>query len=39
VPSVLVTFGPAGEDMAALMPDALLDHYDDLGEVVRRLIG
>ena len=39
VPSVLVTFGPAGEDMAALAPSALLDHYRDLPRVVRTLIG
>ena len=39
VPSVLVTFGPAGEDMAALNPAALLDHYNDLPRVVRDLIG
>ncbi len=39
VPSVLVTFGPAGEDMAALKPAALLDHYGDLSRVVRDLIG
>ncbi|MDF1729440.1 MAG: HAD-IIIA family hydrolase [Sulfitobacter sp.] len=34
VPSVLVTFGPAGGDMAALEPEALLSHYDDLGGIV-----
>ena len=39
VPSVLVTFGPAGEDMAALAPAALLDDYRDLPRVVRALIG
>ena len=39
VPSVLVTFGPSGADMAALQPEALLDHFDDLGRVVRQLIG
>ena len=39
VPSILVTFGPAGEDMAALAPAALLDHYRDLPRVVRDLIG
>lgn len=36
VPSVLVTFGPAGGDMAALNPSALLHHYDDLFDVVER---
>ncbi|MCJ8332928.1 MAG: HAD-IA family hydrolase [Epibacterium sp.] len=39
VPSVLVTFGPSGEDMAALQPEALLDVYSDLPSVVERLIG
>jgi phosphoglycolate phosphatase len=38
VPSVLVTFGPSGADMAALEPDVLLHRYEDLPEVVRRLI-
>ncbi|MBI6630245.1 HAD-IA family hydrolase [Pontibaca salina] len=39
VPSVLVTFGPSGEDMAALEPDALLDRYEDLPGIVSDLIG
>ncbi|TNJ42703.1 HAD-IA family hydrolase [Phaeobacter sp. B1627] len=39
VPSVLVTFGPAGEDMAALKPEALLHDYADLPDVVAALIG
>jgi len=39
VPSVLVTFGPSGADMAALKPEALLDRFEDLPEVVARLIG
>lgn len=39
VPSVLVTFGPSGDDMAALNPEALLHTFDDLPDVVRRLIG
>ncbi len=39
VPSVLVTFGPSGADMAALEPEALLHHFDDLPEVVTSLIG
>lgn len=37
VPSLLVTFGPAGGDMAALDPEALIGHFDDLPEVVERL--
>ena len=39
VPCVLVTFGPSGEDMAALNPEALLDHFDDLPALVPQLIG
>lgn len=38
VPSVLVTFGPSGRDVEALKPEALLDHYDQLFEVVEGLI-
>ncbi|MFW8637184.1 HAD-IA family hydrolase [Cribrihabitans pelagius] len=38
VPSVLVTFGPSGEDMAALAPEALLHCFEDLPEVAARLI-
>lgn len=37
VASILVTFGPSGEDMAALEPEVLLDHFDDLPAVVDRL--
>ena len=39
VPSVLVTFGPSGADMAALAPEALLSDFADLPDVVARLIG
>ncbi|SFG50020.1 HAD-IIIA family hydrolase [Sulfitobacter dubius] len=39
VPCVLVTFGPSGEDMAALEPEALLNDFADLPEVIERLIG
>lgn len=39
VASVLVTFGPTGRDVEALQPEALLDHYDGLFEVVEGLIG
>ena len=39
VPSVLVTFGPNGEDVAALAPEATIDRYDELHGVVQRLIG
>ena len=38
VPSVLVTFGPEGRGIERLSPEALLDHYDDLPELVGRLI-
>jgi phosphoglycolate phosphatase len=39
VPCVLVTFGPAGGDMAALEPEALLQDYADLPGTVHSLIG
>lgn len=39
VPCVLVTFGPAGGDMAALQPEALLERYEDLPDIVSRLLG
>lgn len=39
VPSVLVTFGASGDDMAALEPEALLHRFDDLPGIVRQLIG
>ncbi len=39
VASVLVTFGPAGGDMAALKPQALLADYADLPATVKTLIG
>ncbi|WP_299874652.1 HAD-IA family hydrolase [uncultured Sulfitobacter sp.] len=39
VPCVLVTFGPAGGDMAALEPEALLQDYADLPGLVEDLIG
>ncbi|MCV2881377.1 HAD-IA family hydrolase [Actibacterium sp. XHP0104] len=38
VPCVLVTFGPEGRAVADLAPEALLDHYDDLGRVVGLLL-
>lgn len=38
VPSILVTFGPAGDDMAALAPEALLDQYADLPGIVDHLL-
>ena len=39
VPSVLVTFGPSGEDMAALEPEALLERFEDLPDLVETLYG
>ena len=39
VPSILVTFGPSGDDMAALAPEALLENYGDLPDLVERLLG
>ncbi len=38
VPSVLVTFGPSGDDMAALEPEALLHRFEDLPDIVDRLL-
>ena len=38
VPSILVTFGPSGEDMAALNPEALIDNFAELPAVVERLL-
>ncbi len=37
--SVLVTFGPEGRDVERLRPEALLHHFDDLPELVARLLG
>ncbi|MEM6385701.1 MAG: HAD-IA family hydrolase [Pseudomonadota bacterium] len=39
VPIVLVGFGPEGTGIARLVPDALLMGYDQLGKVVKTLIG
>ncbi len=39
VPVVLVSFGPEGEGISRLKPDAMLPHYADLGTVVEELIG
>ena len=39
VPSVLVTFGPGRDDVLALDPEATIDSYDQLDDVVARLIG
>jgi len=37
VTSVLVTFGPRARDVAALAPEALLGHFDDLPALLTRL--
>lgn len=39
VPSVLVTFGPGRHDVLALDPEATIDSYDQLDDIVGRLIG
>jgi phosphoglycolate phosphatase len=39
VPCVLVTFGPEGRGVERLEPEGLLEGYDGLEAVVRRLIG
>lgn len=39
VPVALVTFGPEGRGVERLNPEALLDGYEELGEVVGRWIG
>jgi phosphoglycolate phosphatase len=38
VPVALVTFGPEGDGVARMQPDALLRHYDDLTELVQRML-
>ncbi|MCP5072217.1 MAG: HAD-IA family hydrolase [Rhodobacteraceae bacterium] len=38
VPSVLVTFGPTGRAVEALQPEGLLDHYDDLADMMDQMI-
>jgi len=39
VPSILVTFGPSGGDMAALEPEGFINDYSELRGEVERLIG
>ncbi|GHE93240.1 phosphoglycolate phosphatase [Aliiroseovarius zhejiangensis] len=39
VPCILVGFGPEGPGVARLVPEAMLDHFDDLDQVVADLIG
>ena len=39
VPIILVGFGPMGQKIQSLNPDAILDDYDDLTSIISRLIG
>ncbi len=39
VPVALVTFGPEGAGVARLQPEALLDRFEDLPDLVVRLLG
>lgn len=39
VPCALVTFGPTGRAVQDLSPEALLDHYDDLPDLLQRMLG
>lgn len=39
VPCVLVTFGPDGDGVKRLEPEALLTHYNELAQITRELIG
>ena len=39
IPVALVTFGPEGQGVARLSPEALLDHFDDLPALAARLLG
>jgi phosphoglycolate phosphatase len=38
IPVALVTFGPEGQGVARMKPEALLDHYDELFDLVHRLL-
>ena len=38
MPCILVTFGPEGRKVAALEPEALLDQFEDLPDLVARLL-
>ena len=39
VPVALVTFGPEGQGVSRFAPEALLDHFDQLPEVVEQFLG
>ncbi len=38
IPSILVSFGPLGRGIDAMKPEALLDHYSDLPDLLDRMI-
>ncbi|PPB81831.1 phosphoglycolate phosphatase [Albidovulum inexpectatum] len=38
VPVVMVSFGPEGPGIARLNPDAMLDHFDGLGALAKRIL-
>ncbi|NDR55790.1 HAD-IA family hydrolase [Aliiruegeria sabulilitoris] len=38
IPCILVTFGPDGRAVAALEPEALLDHFDHLPDLVAEML-
>lgn len=39
IPVALVTFGPDGQEVAALRPEALLHHFDDLPDLAQQILG
>jgi phosphoglycolate phosphatase len=39
VPSILVTFSPAGHSVLEFFPEETIDHFDQLDAAVRKLIG
>lgn len=39
MPSILVTFSPAGQSVRDLAPEAVIDHFDALPDTVTRLLG
>jgi phosphoglycolate phosphatase len=39
VPVVLVSFGPEGQGVSRLNPEAMLDHFDDLPALAHELLG
>lgn len=39
IPVALVTFGPDGQEVVALRPEALLHHFDDLPDLAQQILG